>query len=88
MREEFEKLPEIAEYINTGYYEFISNESGYYSDVEGVSTTALDLAWCAFQERQKKIDMQECGATEIKMILNNNVYGDAEKIERIKELLK
>lgn len=56
IREEFEKLTEIAEILKGGQYKFISNECGYYSDVEGVSTEAIDLAWYAFQAQQKKID--------------------------------
>ena len=34
------------------------------------------------------IDMQECGATEIQMILDDNQYDDETKLKRIQELLK
>ena len=67
LRKQFEALPEINEILKGGQYKFISNECGYYSDVEGVSTEAIDLAWYAFQEQQKKIDSlldRVCGSFE------------------------
>lgn len=56
LNKQFEALPEINEILKGGQYKFISNECGYYSDVEGVSTEAIDLSWYAFQEQQKKIN--------------------------------
>lgn len=55
-RERFEAIPAIAEYINTGYYSFISDELGYYTDVEGVNLEPLDLAWLVFREQEGRIN--------------------------------
>lgn len=55
-REEFEKLPEIVEILSSGYYYFLESSNEYNSDVEGVSTDTIDLAWCLYQKQQKQID--------------------------------
>lgn len=55
-REEFEKLPEIVEILSSGYYYFIEASNEYYSDVEGVITDRIDLAWSLYQKQQKVID--------------------------------
>ena len=53
MREEFEKLPKVAEVIKKydGYR--IGNK---YSTYDTAYTAWLNGAWYAFQEQQKKID--------------------------------
>lgn len=90
IREEFEKLDEIAE--------ILKDEDTHWCDKRGMyinqrvfqdSTTGyLNGAWYAFQEQQKTIDIQDCGATEILMIIDDSEYDDSTKIKRIKELLK
>lgn len=92
-REEFEKLDEIAEILKGGQYKFISNECGYYSDVEGVSTEAIDLAWYAFQEQKKKIDDVFLENAKLKHVidqvkLHNGSLGFRSMQRMIEELLK
>ena len=58
IRDEFEKLPEIAETIKHGiYYDGKSNR--YWSAVGAsyVSLARINGAWYAFQEQQKKKDL-------------------------------
>lgn len=54
MREEFEKLPEIAEIIVREKAVFIGD--GYRIRGNDQAESYLDGAWYAFQEQQKKID--------------------------------
>ena len=56
MREQFEKLPEIAEILNkngSGYYKEHTND---YHHCNLYFDKFLNGAWYAFQEQQKKID--------------------------------
>ena len=55
MREQFEKLPEIAAILETddSYFDESTNE---YVSHYSFKTGYLNGAWYAFQERQKKID--------------------------------
>ena len=92
-REKFEALPRIAKLIKQGEA-FYCNKGNYYlcQDIDNSAIElALDVAWHAFQEQQKIINMQECGANQIIEILNN--FESSEKpasfyLRKIKELLK
>lgn len=92
MREEFEKLPEIAARLNEYNIVFHENDyaaEGYSDNVKlWIAVGFVSGAWYAYQEQQKIINMQECGATEIRMILEDSEYDDSAKLERISELLK
>ena len=57
IREEFEKLPEIAARIGVGIY-WNEYQQKYQTDLSNLSPTVcyLNGAWYAFQEQQKKID--------------------------------
>ena len=57
IREEFEKLDEIAETIKNGIY-YDDRSNSYWSAVGAsyVSLARINGAWYAFQEQQKKID--------------------------------
>lgn len=90
LRRQFEELPSIktfmpsfkfdektGEYVRSGAYHQPYYTLGFFNG-----------AWWAFQEQQKIINMQECGAIEIRMILDDVEYDDITKLERIKELLK
>lgn len=57
MREEFEKLPEIAIAIKQGIY--YNERDNCYHSISGASYLAIAMingAWYAYQEQQKKID--------------------------------
>lgn len=55
LREQFEKLPEIAKLIKSGDVWWSDKYNSYQgSDVE--LSSYADGAWYAFQEQQKKID--------------------------------
>ena len=57
MREEFEKLPEIAIAIKQGIY--YDERNNCYSSINGASylvIARINGAWYAYQEQQKKID--------------------------------
>ena len=81
-RKRFEAIPYIAEFINSGYYEFISDESGYYSDVEGVDVESLDLAWFVFLSQENRINKA--------LDFTENIHSEnwQESIHCIKEVLK
>lgn len=90
LRKQFEAMPEIETHLNHGNVFWSDENKTYASEFQSLHVVAcyVNGAWYAFQEQQKIIDMQECGATEIQMILDDNEYNDATKLERIKELLK
>ena len=92
MREEFEKLPEIAELLIGNIWIFEEKINQYLCDDLNIEDR-LNLAWYAYQEQQKKIDMQECGAKDIISIINSIIPYEYDldtmsKINKIKELLK
>lgn len=89
MREQFEKLPHILEFMQ---YVTCFDGLKYVSDNQRTADY-LNGAWYAYQEQQKKIDMQECGAEEIISIINSITPYEYDldtmsKINKIKELLK
>lgn len=91
LRKQFEDLSDIKRKLIA--VKFNENLNKYESKnptlIECIEVSLyVNGAWYAFQEQQKIINMQECGATEIQMILDDNEYDDATKLERIKELLK
>lgn len=57
LREEFEKLPEIADRIKKYKMGFCNKGNIYYSHGSSyLSVAYVNGAWYAFQERQKEID--------------------------------
>ena len=86
IREEFEKLTEIAE-IFKGLHPtiiwFCDKSNKYATSFSGFNDRVIWLngAWYVFQEQQKKIDA-------IKNILSDELEYDEVLIEKIKELLK
>lgn len=68
MREQFEKLPEIATAIKQGIY--YNERDNCYSSINGASYLVIarvNGAWYAYQEQQKKIDSmldRVCGKYE------------------------
>ena len=76
MREEFEKLPKVAEVIKKydGYR--IGNK---YSTYDTAYTAWLNGAWYAFQEQQKKID----GALKELELLNYYRTGNSDNAIKI-----
>jgi len=56
MREQFEKLPEIAERLHTVVYNEDLNQYHAAMINSGLSVKYIQGAWYAFQEQQKKID--------------------------------
>jgi len=93
MREQFEVLTKIAQALNEHQSIFFDEEMNRYKTLSSIAADAMvtlyiDGAWYAYQEQQKIINMQECGAIEIQMILEDVEYDDENKLERIKELLK
>ena len=54
IREEFEKLDEIAERVDDGWISF--RNGAYWNKCLQRSDDFLNGAWYAFQEQQKKID--------------------------------
>lgn len=56
MREQFEKLPEIAERLHTVAYNEDLNQYHAAMINSGLSVKYIQGAWYAFQEQQKKID--------------------------------
>lgn len=56
MREQFEKLPEIAEILHTVVYNEDLNQYHAAMINSGLSVKYIQGAWYAFQEQQKKID--------------------------------
>lgn len=55
-REEFEKLPEIAERLHTVFYNEDLNQYHAAMFNSGLSVKYIQGAWYAFQEQQKKLD--------------------------------
>lgn len=94
-RQKFEALPEVNRALSNNTHSF---EDGYYRFKGNVHNTKLvyamgfvNGAWYAFQEQEKVINMQECGAKQIIEIIKD--YESSEKpasfyIKKIKELLK
>ena len=99
MREQFEKLPEIAAHIHNVIFdiscdEYLPKKMGYV--IHEFSAYYLNGAWYAFQEQQKKID----AANTLKNDLNGLIDGFlccefmatkvdcVEFINGLKELLK
>ena len=84
MREQFEKLPEICEIMNSHGIHFM-NHSGFYEAAEFKDfeyEQYVNGAWYAYQEQQKKID----GALYLAC---KHQYSNGERIyNEIKELLK
>ena len=80
MREQFEKLPEIAERIGGGIY-WNEYRQKYQADLSSLFPTVcyLNGAWYAYQEQQKKIDK----AVEYLDSVDGLVW-----YEKMKELLK
>lgn len=58
MREEFEKLPEIAVHLNHGNVFWSESGQTYASEFQALHIVAcyVNGAWYAYQEQQKKID--------------------------------
>lgn len=79
MREQFEKLPGIAERLHTVVYNEDFNQYHAAMINSGLSVKYIQGAWYAFQEQQKKIDK----ATEYLDSIEGLVW-----YEQIKELLK
>ena len=84
MREEFEKLPEIAEILESGNAKWCEDMKMYI----GYDADFVNGALYAYQEQQKIINMQECGAKKILEIISDDGLMYETMIERIKELLK
>ena len=55
-REEFEKLPEIAERLHTVFYNEDLNQYHAATINSGLSVKYIHGAWYTFQEQQKKLD--------------------------------
>ena len=83
MREEFEKLPEIAARIGCGIY-WNEYQQKYQTDLSNLFQTVcyLNGAWYAYQEQQNKLN----GILDLACKLQ---YSSGERIyNEIKELLK
>ena len=85
-REEFEKLPEIAERLHTVFYNEDLNQYHAAMINSGLSVKYIQGAWYAFQEQQKKI-------IEVLKLLNETYPYELDtdtifKIAKIKELLR
>lgn len=57
MREQFEKLPEIAKILQSEHWDFIDDDYLIYHDNE--LCLYVQGAWYAFQEQQKKISVKD-----------------------------
>ena len=79
MREQFEKLPEIAEILHT--VQFSESHNTYHAKLINSSLSVMFVqgAWYAFQEQQKRIDL-------IKEKINV-VYNACEDNKRVSNLL-
>lgn len=93
MREEFEKLPEIAEILKNKTIKFVERANKYYC--YQYSVEYLNGAWYAYQDQQKKIEqLLEIINTGLKIErnMNNQIHSLKEKIDLLKqfeqELLK
>lgn len=85
MREEFEKLPEIAIAIKQGIY--YNERDNCYHSISGASYLAIariNGAWYAYQEQQKKIeqlvDIINTGL-RIEYNMNNQIHSLKEKVK-------
>ena len=83
IREEFEKLPEIANLISESEAYF-ADESIYFCDND-FACGYLNGAWYAFQEQQKKIDAVFNAIEQSELHQDRTVFGIQDEI---KELLK
>ena len=83
MREQFERLPEIANLMQEGNAFYCDKGEWYLCPNidDSAIEMALDMAWYAFQEQQKKIDA-------IKNLMDADVYHIPTLIKELKELLK
>lgn len=89
LREEFEKLPDIANILINSEFGFNENINQYFHPnhtEHRLSYAFLMGSWYAFQEQQKKID-------EVKNILHSIYPYEMDmdtilKVNQIKELLK
>ena len=95
-REKFEALPDVAiifEGLHPTIIWFCKTANRYATSFSGFDNKVVWLngAWHAFQEQQKIINMQECGAKQIIEILND--FNSSEKpasfyLRKIQELLE
>ena len=91
MREQFEKLPEIATSLSQHIY--FGDDGLYHSDLINFQKLVcwINGAWFAYQEQQKKIDMLKAKVQELWTELDDR-QSKEHIIERcestIKELLK
>lgn len=90
MRDQFEKLPEIAEILKDEDTHWCDKRSVYINQraFQDSITGYLNGALMAFQEQQKIIQMQECGVRQILEVLNDENLFYENKCDMIKELLK
>jgi len=79
MREQFEKLPEIAERLHTVVYNEDLNQYHAAMINSGLSVKYIQGAWYAFQEQQKKID----GALKELELLNYYRTGNSDNAIKI-----
>lgn len=81
MREEFEKLPEIAIAIKQGIY--YNERDNCYSSINGASylvIARINGAWYAYQEQQKKLQAVYDDCTEYTTV--------SDLLDSIKDILK
>lgn len=83
MREQFEKLPEIAELLIEAQFD---EQTGEYVSYWSYKSGYLNGAWYAFQEQQKKID--EIVGIVREADLSNGNSSVAIVHDEIQELLK
>lgn len=83
MREQFEKLPEIAQLLIEAVF---NDQTGEYVSYYAYRTGYLNGAWYAFQEQQKKID--EIVGIVCEADLSNGDSSVAIVHDEIQELLK
>ena len=81
MREQFEKLPEIAAHLKHGNVFFYEENQTYASEFQDLHMVAcyVNGAWYAFQEQQKKID----GALKELELLNYYRTGNSDNAIKI-----
>ena len=85
LRKQFEVLPEIEILLNRSNIFFSEDDMNYftynYDDQSLVDDHCIKLAWYAFQEQQKKIDIAMNR-------LNEFSWASESDVKEIKELLK
>ena len=85
LRKQFEGLPEIEILLNRSNIFFSEDDMNYftynYDDQSLVDDHCIKLAWYAFQEQQKKIDIAMNR-------LNEFSWASESDVKEIKELLK